>query len=79
VELMRAWREDYGLVLVDLPPIEEQPAAVRLAGLCDSVVLVVESGRTEAAAAQRAKLALERSGVPLLGCVMNKCCDGAGL
>ncbi len=72
---LEAARSKYDLILVDLPPLERHAAGVRLAGLLDGVVLVVEAARDATDAAQSAQETLVQSGAKLLGVVLNKRAD----
>jgi Mrp family chromosome partitioning ATPase len=62
-------KTEYGLVVIDMPPVSEfecPPAS----GWLDEAVLVVEAERTRIRSAQRAKALLERSGVKVAGVVL---------
>jgi len=65
-------KEDFDLVIFDLPPAGEVASAACIAGQLDGVVLVVEAHRTSWEAAQRVTQQLARSHVRLLGAVLNK-------
>jgi Mrp family chromosome partitioning ATPase len=68
---VRELREEYDLVVVDLPPVLESGSAQAAAAL-DGVLLVIESERVRWEVGQRAAALLARSGVRLLGAVLNK-------
>jgi capsular exopolysaccharide synthesis family protein len=70
--MVAALKEDYELVIFDLPPAGEIVSAACIAGLLDGVVLVVEAHRTSWEAAQRVTQQLARSHARLLGAVLNK-------
>ncbi|HVC93482.1 MAG TPA: CpsD/CapB family tyrosine-protein kinase [Pirellulales bacterium] len=70
--MVAALKEDFELVIFDLPPAGEVVSAACLAGLLDGVVLVVEAHRTCWEAAQRVTQQLSRSHARLLGAVLNK-------
>jgi Mrp family chromosome partitioning ATPase len=59
-------------VVVDGPPVLDAPESVDLAPLVDGVVLVVRSGHTKRPIALRAVELLRKSGVRLVGCVLNR-------
>ncbi len=61
-----------GLVLVDLPPVLRAAHGVKLATLCDAVVMVVRANSTRWEAVVEAKRLLERAGVPILGAILNR-------
>lgn len=65
--------EGYADVLIfDSPPVLEVVDTALLARSCDSALLVVEAGKTQAANLLRAREALARTGVELLGVMLNK-------
>ncbi len=59
------------LVILDSSPAAVVTDPVVLSGKVDAVLLVVEPGRTELAAAQHAVTALRRAGARLIGVVLN--------
>jgi polysaccharide biosynthesis transport protein len=63
-------KTDYGLIVVDLPPIREMEAPSAAAEWLDEVVLVVEAERTRIHTAQHAKEVLRRAGVNVTGVVL---------
>ena len=66
-------KQEFGLIVVDLPPATEEGASgCVLASLLDGVVLVVESERTRNQALHSAKERLTRESVNVLGTVLNK-------
>lgn len=62
----------YEWVVVDGPPVLEAPESVDLAPLVDGVVLVVRSAHTKRPVALRAVEMLRKSGVRVVGCVLNR-------
>jgi protein-tyrosine kinase len=70
-ELLEQAFTQYDLVLFDTPPVLAVTDAQILANLCDGIVLVVSSGKTEIEAAQKAKEALANAKGKLLGVVLN--------
>lgn len=71
-DVLKAIRTEFELVIVDLPPVGQTSAAMRLAGWMDGVLLVVEAERVRYEVAQRTRELLGRSNVHLLGAVLNK-------
>jgi Mrp family chromosome partitioning ATPase len=61
----------FDLVIFDMPPVDEISFALRLAGLMDAVLLVIESDRTPPSSAKRTTELLHRAGARLLGVVLN--------
>ncbi len=62
----------YDYVLVDAPPLLRSADATLIGRLCDGVVLVVESQVTARGAIAEAHEQLERTGVHVVGAVMNR-------
>ena len=71
-QLLRDLGEDFGLIIVDLPPATESSLALATAGLLSGVLLVIEAEQTRSESAQRAKQYLQQSQANLLGAVLNK-------
>ena len=71
-ETIEQLTQRFGLVIFDLPAMGQTSATVRLAGLLEGVVLVVEAERVRWEAAQRATELLRRGNAILLGAVLNK-------
>jgi Mrp family chromosome partitioning ATPase len=59
-------------VIVDLPPVDETSLALRVGRLLDGVVLVIPSEKVNRHAALHAVDELERSGVKILGTILNQ-------
>ena len=59
-------------MIVDTPPIGSVIDGAVVAGNCDGVILVIESGAISYRFAQSVQEQLERSGCPVLGVVLNK-------
>jgi capsular exopolysaccharide synthesis family protein len=66
-----AWTDAADLVLVDSPPLAAYADALLLASLCDTVLLVVRSGRTTRRAARRTVERLQATGATVAGVVIN--------
>jgi len=72
-QLMEYAKESkYGFVIFDLPPVSETSLALRIAGLLDSVILIIEAEKVQRETAQRAKDLLARANATLIGTVLNK-------
>ncbi|MCP8967859.1 CpsD/CapB family tyrosine-protein kinase [Ectobacillus ponti] len=63
--------EQFDLVIFDTPPVLAVTDAQVLANLCDGIVLVVRSGRTDKDAALKAKNLLQNATGKLLGAILN--------
>jgi Mrp family chromosome partitioning ATPase len=65
-------RTRYSYVLVDLPPVLNAAESAVLAGICDAVILVVESGKTKKRDIDSAMKKLNKQNVTLLGTILNR-------
>jgi Mrp family chromosome partitioning ATPase len=68
---LRWLEQDFGFVVVDLPPAQSA-MCFAAAGLLNGVLLVVEAGRTSSESAARGKLALDEARGHVLGVILNK-------
>ena len=71
-DLMQFLKSIYDYVIVDTPPLNVVIDGLLIAKQCDGAVLVVESGITERAQAEKARRQMEYAGVNILGAVVNK-------
>lgn len=71
VDIVRALRERFDIVIFDAPPVLPVADATLLAGEMDGVLLVVMGGLTPREVALRAREVLVDAGAPLLGVVLN--------
>ena len=71
-ESFQAMRNQFRLIVVDLPPADELSPLWDLSGQLDGVLLVIEAEKTRSGAAQRVRRQLAECHVPLLGVVLNK-------
>ena len=62
----------YDYIIIDTPPIGNVIDGAIIAGNCDGVILVIESGAISYRFAQNVMEQLERSNCPVLGTVLNK-------
>jgi len=65
-------KEYFGLVLVDLPPLSENPQALHLTCATDGVIQIVQAESTRLESLQAVKQQLERLNVRLFGTVLNR-------
>ena len=70
--LITSARKVYDHIIIDAPPIGSVIDAAIVAKVCDSAILVIESGAISRKFASAVKDQLERSGCPILGVVLNK-------
>jgi Mrp family chromosome partitioning ATPase len=68
-------RGRYDYVLLDAPPIVRFADGTLLGRLCDGVILVVGAGTTHREALVLAREQLDRSGVKVIGAVLNRARD----
>ena len=67
-----AWaREEYEIVILDLPPMSAVTDAEAMADLADCSLLVVRQNTAHTSALNKAIAALERGSAKMLGCVLN--------
>lgn len=71
-KLIRVLAETFDLVIIDAPPVGLVIDAAEIARSCDGSVLVLEYNKTHRRALTEAKQQMERTGTPILGCVLNK-------
>ena len=70
--LIKMVGESFDLVVIDAPPVGLVIDAAEIAKSCDGSVLVLEYNKTHRRALQEAKSQMERTGTPILGCILNK-------
>lgn len=70
--LVREAGETFDYVIIDAPPIGLVIDAAEIAKSCDGSVLVMEYNKTHRRALVEAKEQMERTGTPILGCILNK-------
>ena len=71
VGLVQRLQQEADFLIFDAPPLSEVGDALAIAARTDAVLLLVRSGRTKRAAAQRAKESLDRIGARILGAVLT--------
>lgn len=69
--LIARYREEYGMVLIDTPPMLLMPDARFLGRVADGVVLIARAGRTGRDAIQAACRRFLEDRTPILGVVLN--------
>jgi succinoglycan biosynthesis transport protein ExoP len=72
IQALQAYVHDCDLLIVDLPAADQPDQAVALAQHLDSVLVVVESEKTETAPAERLLRRLLASDTEVVGVVLNK-------
>jgi len=72
IRFLDIMKSEYRFIVVDMPALDEDGAAVRLAGSCDGLVLVVETERLRWEAVSKARQQLEQWNTNVLGVLLNK-------
>ena len=70
-ELIDRAKEEYDVVIIDSPPVTAVTDAQIIARLCDGILLVVSSGRTQIDDAVKTKELLANTGTKVIGTVLN--------
>jgi uncharacterized protein involved in exopolysaccharide biosynthesis/Mrp family chromosome partitioning ATPase len=65
-------RADFDLIVIEAPPLHQQPEVVSLAAHADVVILVTRDGATDRSAIEKASALLSKSGAAALGLVINQ-------
>ncbi len=71
-DALPALRQEYTVIICDLPPVLEQSPARRIAAMMDGVVLVVEAEKTRSEVANKAREALLQADSNIIGIILNK-------
>ena len=71
-EMIETCARQFDYILIDTPPLESVADALRIALHTDGVVMVVRSGQTSRKLVADAVDKLKRTGVPILGLVLNR-------
>jgi len=71
-EIIEQFRQKYSTVIVDLPSQDRPTSSSPLVSKVDGLVLVIQPKKVKPTDARRVRDALERSGVNVLGAVMNR-------
>jgi capsular exopolysaccharide synthesis family protein len=71
LQLLHRLRQQFGVVLIDSPPMLQIADARVLGRLADGVVLVVRAGKTDKNSAQAAAQFFMEDGIAVLGTVLN--------
>jgi polysaccharide biosynthesis transport protein len=70
--LLGRFRQDFGYILLDTPPVNAVTDASVLAAGTDAAILVIDANKATHTAVQHAKQALDRVNARVLGAVLNK-------
>ena len=70
--LIKTMRDYYDYILIDSPPLGNVIDSAVIAPQCDGTIIVVESGWNSWRFVQDIKGQVERTGIPILGVILNK-------
>lgn len=71
-DLIQHGRDNYDMVVIDTAPLGSVIDAAIIARLCDGAIMVIESGNIGYKMLNKTKQQLARTGVKILGIVLNK-------
>ena len=71
-DMIKQCAETFEYVLVDTPPLGSVADALKIATHTDGTIMVVRSGKTSRKMVENSVSQLKRTGVPLLGLVLNR-------
>ena len=71
-DMIQTVRQTFDFVIIDAPPVGLVIDAAEIAKSCDGSILVLTYSNTHVRALREAKQQMERTGTPILGCVLNK-------
>ena len=71
-QMLEALAQSFDMVIVDAPPVGMVIDAAEIAAFCDGSVLVLEYNHTRLREVAECKRQMEKSGTPVLGCIINK-------
>jgi Mrp family chromosome partitioning ATPase len=70
--VFRSISQQFGIVVLDSPPVLAANDALLFAGIVDAVLLVVGAGSADRGEVRRAKEQLDAIGTPNIGAVLNR-------
>lgn len=71
-ELTKTLGEQFDLIIFDAPPVGMVIDAAEIARSCDGSIIVLEYAKTRRRTLKESKNQMERTGTPVLGCILNK-------
>ncbi len=71
-QLLKKLAISYDIIIIDTPPIGLVVDAAELARSCDGSLMVVENKKTHGRLLKQSVESLQKSRVPVLGCILNK-------
>lgn len=76
--MLKAMRQQYDYIILDMPPLGQVIDAAVVAPKCDGTMLVLDTGSVRYREAQEVVAQLEKSGGKILGVVRNKVSKSSG-
>lgn len=77
-ELIKQARETFDYIIIDTPPLGLVSDAMLCVAQSDGAVMVISSERTKSKNAKQVKATIEKTGVRIIGCVLNEVHRGTG-
>lgn len=71
-KLLKELKEEYDVVIIDTPPIGSVIDTAVIVPYCDGIILVIESDAISYKVVQNVKKELQKTGVKILGAILNK-------
>lgn len=71
-KFMQELNDSFEYIVIDAPPVGMVIDAAEIAKSCDGSVIVLEYSKTHRRTLMEAKKQMERTGTPILGCILNK-------
>ncbi len=71
-DMLNELSRHFDVVLLDAPPVGIVIDAAEMAACCDGTIMVVEHKKTRIREIAECKRQMEKSGTPVLGCIINK-------
>lgn len=77
-QLIKKAREIYDFIIIDTPPLGLVSDAMLCVAQSDGAIMVISSERTKSKNAKQVKATIEKTGVKIIGCVLNEVHRGTG-
>jgi capsular exopolysaccharide synthesis family protein len=71
-KLLKELKEEYDVVIIDTPPLGSVIDTAVIVPYCDGIILVIESDAISYKVVQNVKKELQKTGVKILGAILNK-------
>lgn len=77
-QLIEKSRELYDFIIIDTPPLGLVSDAMLCVAQSDGAIMVISSERTKSKSAKQVKATIEKTGVRIIGCILNEVHRGTG-